>query len=128
MNMQILNSKSIGLCCPLDKEKRNKWLNQLDMEYKLISEQSKDIANFFKIFSHPSRIEILLMLKQRDHCVEEIVRKLKAPRSTVSHHIGILRKHNLINIKKHSFHTYYTLTEYGIEILKSLFSFRFFSK
>lgn len=83
-------SKHTEFCCPTDKELRKSWLLTLEEENRQLGNKSREITGKLKIFSSIDRVEILLMLSLRQHCMDEIVRKLKARRSAVSYHLGIL--------------------------------------
>ena len=97
-------------CCPADERLRKEWLNSLEREHESLRATSNEIAGKFKILSNSDRIEILLMLEQREHCMDEIARKLKVQKSAVSYHLGLLKKHGLICIKKRSRFAFYALS------------------
>jgi ArsR family transcriptional regulator, arsenate/arsenite/antimonite-responsive transcriptional repressor len=50
----------------------------------------------------PTRLTILALLRQRDHCVCHLVETLGLKQSIVSHHIGILRRAGLVTSWPHS--------------------------
>jgi len=100
-------------CCPADKKLRKEWLFTLEKEHESLRASSDEIAGKFKILSNSDRVEILLMLEQREHCMDEIARKLKSRKSAASYHLGILKKHGLIRIKKRSRFAYYMLSGEG---------------
>jgi ArsR family transcriptional regulator len=101
------------MCCPVERELRKEWLLKLENEHSLLIHSSKEIARKSKIFSNPSRVEILLMLDQREHCMDEISRTIKARKSAVSYHIMLLKDQGLICMKKRSHFVYYSLSEKG---------------
>lgn len=113
------DSKPLGLCCPADERLRKEWLHSLEKEHESLRATSNEIAGKFKILSNPGRVEILLMLDQREHCMDEIVRKLKVQKSAVSYHLGMLRKHGLICVKKRSRFAFYALSHDGKSVLNS---------
>lgn len=49
----------------------------------------------------PTRLAILALLRQRDHCVCHLVETLGLKQSIVSHHVGILRRAGLITSWPH---------------------------
>lgn len=110
-------SKTPGLCCPGDEKLRKEWLLTLEKEHESLRPASDEIAGKFKILSNPDRVEILLMLEQREHCGDEIARKLKTGKSAVSYHLGLLKKHGLICIKKSSRFAFYALSREGKNML-----------
>ncbi|MDD5616065.1 MAG: metalloregulator ArsR/SmtB family transcription factor [Candidatus Methanoperedens sp.] len=112
-NPSFGDSKSAVLCCPGDEKLRKEWLLTLEKEHDSLRVASDEIAGKFKILSNSDRVEILLMLEQREHCMDEIAKKLKVRKSAASYHLGLLKKHGLICIKKRSRFAYYALSSEG---------------
>jgi ArsR family transcriptional regulator len=56
----------------------------------------KDLSELFKAFSDPTRREILDLLKQKDLTPSEILVKIEVSQPTLSHHLDILKRANLI--------------------------------
>jgi len=88
-------SKTAEICCPAMKTSKE-WLLELEKDHKPVRQASKEIVRKLRLLSNSHRIEILLMLEQREHCMDEIARKLKAKKSAVSYHLGLLNKHGII--------------------------------
>jgi hypothetical protein len=72
-------SNNSKMCCPGDGSIRKVWLLRLEKEHSQLRRTSKKIAGKLKIFSNPKRVEILLMLKQREHCMDEWQRNSISP-------------------------------------------------
>ena len=108
------------MCCPGEKELRNEWLQKLEKEHGFLTNKSKEIARNLKVLSNSDRIEILLMLDQREHCLDEISRKLKARKSAVSYHIGLLKKCGFICIKNRTRYAFYSLSNNGKMAIEKL--------
>jgi ArsR family transcriptional regulator len=106
-------SKNSEICCPGDGSIRKEWIARLEKEHSQLQRTSKKIAVKFKIFSNPQRVEILLMLKQREHCMDEMAKKLNIPKPALSYHLGLLRKQGLICVKKRSRFAFYSLSHNG---------------
>jgi ArsR family transcriptional regulator len=106
-------SKHSVPCCPGDEKLRKEWLLTLEKEHKSLKEISNKIAGKFKILSNSDRVEILLMLEEREHCMDEMARKLKVRKSAASYHLGLLKKHGMICIKKRSRFAFYALSREG---------------
>lgn len=126
MNMNNLckcESKPTKLCCPRDKELRKNWLSNLEKEHKDLRNKSCRITEKLKIVSNNDRLEILLMLLLREHCVDEMVRKLHTKKSAISYHLGILTKYNMICLKKRSSFAFYSLSQEGKRIIVILENF-----
>jgi DNA-binding transcriptional ArsR family regulator len=114
MNNQCrCESKTAEICCPGDENLRKEWLLDLEKDHKPLRYASKEIVKKLKLLSNSHRIEILLMLEQRGHCMDEIARKLKAKKSAVSYHIGLLKKHGIICKIKRSRFAFYSLSQEG---------------
>jgi ArsR family transcriptional regulator len=116
-------SKTSEICCPGDGSIRKEWLSRLEKEHNQLRCTSKMISSKFKLFSNPQRVEILLMLKQREHCMDEMAKKLNIPKPALSYHLGLLRKHGLICVKKRSRFAFYSLSHSGnvtIDIFNSI--------
>ena len=112
-NKCLCESKPLDMCCPGDEKLRKKWLLDIEKEHESIRFSSKKVADKLKIISNPERVEILLMLLQREHCMDEMARKLRTPKPALSYHLGLLRKHGLICVKKRSRYAYYSLSDDG---------------
>ena len=56
----------------------------------------KDLSELFKSFSDPTRRGILDLLKQKDQTPSEILEKIEVSQPTLSHHLDILKRANLI--------------------------------
>ncbi len=114
MNNQCkCESKTAEICCPVDENLRKEWLLDLEKDHKPVRHASKKIARKLKLLSNSHRIEIILMLEQREHCMDEIAKKLKAKKSAVSYHLGLLKKHGIICKIKRSRFAFYSLSSEG---------------
>jgi DNA-binding transcriptional ArsR family regulator len=105
------------MCCPGDEKLHKKWIQDIEKEHESIRFSSKEIADKLKIISNPERVEILLMLSRREHCLEEMARKLRMPKPAISYHLGLLKKHNLICVIKRSRYAFYSLSYDGKRII-----------
>ncbi len=57
----------------------------------------KESAELFKALADESRLKILNLLLEKERCVNEIVEKLGAAQSLVSHHLKILKNAKLVD-------------------------------
>jgi DNA-binding transcriptional ArsR family regulator len=114
MNNQCqCESKTAKICCPGDENLRKEWLLDLEKDHESLRPASKEIVRKLKILSNSRRVEIFLMLEQREHCMDEIARKLKAKKSAVSYHLELLKKHGLICKIKRTRFAFYSLSHEG---------------
>ena len=69
----------------------------------------RELADFFSLFSDPTRMRILTLLTVGDYCVNDVSYLLRANQSTISHQLQTLRKRGLIDCKKQGKKTVYFL-------------------
>ncbi|NJD75689.1 MAG: winged helix-turn-helix transcriptional regulator [Candidatus Methanoperedens sp.] len=119
-NKCLCSSKTAEICCPSDEKLRKKWLLDLEKEHDPLRQTSKEIVRKLKLLANSHRIEILLMLEQREHCMDEMARKLKTQKSAVSYHLMMLEKNGMICKIKRSRFAFYSLSQEGEKTL-SLF-------
>jgi ArsR family transcriptional regulator len=65
----------------------------------------------FKAFSDETRLRILNLLAQRDHCVCEFQSILRVPQPTISRHLAYLRRGGLVMVERHGKNIMYSLAE-----------------
>jgi DNA-binding transcriptional ArsR family regulator len=68
-------------------------------------------ADIFKAMSDPCRLKILMLLREGELCVCEIMVGLERPQSTTSHHLSILKDAGLIRERKDGRWSRYRLSE-----------------
>jgi ArsR family transcriptional regulator, arsenate/arsenite/antimonite-responsive transcriptional repressor len=56
----------------------------------------------FKAFSDETRLRILNLLAQRNHCVCEFQSILRVPQPRISRHLAYLRRSGLVKVSKYS--------------------------
>ncbi len=66
-------------------------------------------ADFFKALSHPSRLLILGLCKQKPRHTEEIAEILKLSKATVSHHLSLLATAGLLESERDQYYQNYKL-------------------
>lgn len=67
-------------------------------------------AGIFKALSHPTRLFILHTLKEQTCSVSELAEMAEIDISTMSKHLDLLKRYNIVNAKKHRNTVYYQLT------------------
>ena len=65
----------------------------------------------FKAFSDETRLRILNLLAQRDHCVCEFQAILRVPQPTISRHLAYLRRMGLVEERKEGKWVIYSLAK-----------------
>ena len=74
-------------------------------------------SNLFKALAHPVRLKMVLGLMNNRCNVNEIVKKLDMPQSTVSQHLGILRAQGIIVPKKDGVRTCYNVVSREVKAI-----------
>ncbi len=85
------------------------------------SKQVSSLASLLKIVAEESRLKILCILQDGDHCVCEIFEQLNLSQSLVSHHLRDLKDAGVIQSEKRGLYVYYSLTDEGKRITNLLF-------
>lgn len=78
------------------------------------------LATLLKLICVESRLKILYILQEGDHCVCEIEKHIDESQSLISHHLRTLKKAGLIKDRKKGQFVHYELTENGKHIISSL--------
>ncbi len=108
-------------CCPKDETIKKEWIGKLESESKNVPEEKViDICNFSKVFSHPLRVRIALILKEGDHCVCELVSILKENQNLVSHHLSIMKKYSIISSHNQSKFKFYAIEKKASDFLDTI--------
>ena len=71
----------------------------------------KNEAKIFSALSHPSRLEILELLRDGECCVCHIQAMLEQRQAYISQHLNILRQAGLITSRKEGLRVYYMLSD-----------------
>jgi ArsR family transcriptional regulator, lead/cadmium/zinc/bismuth-responsive transcriptional repressor len=76
-----------------------------------------------KGFADPTRFKLLLLLRQGEVCVHQLVETLEMSQSAVSHQLRVLRAARLVSYKKRGRHVFYRLADDHVrEMLESTLS------
>jgi len=99
MNMGSYN------CCEPDKSEFRKIVS---------------LASLLKIVAEKSRLKVLCVLKQNEHCVCQIIEHVDMSQSLISHHLADLKNTGLVVDKKKGQRVYYKLTKLGNKLMSLL--------
>ncbi|WP_423230831.1 ArsR/SmtB family transcription factor [Anaerobacterium chartisolvens] len=58
------------------------------------------VSNIFKALSHPTRLQIIRLLKEKPLCVCEILPQLESEQSNTSQHLSVLKNQGIVDSKK----------------------------
>jgi ArsR family transcriptional regulator len=69
------------------------------------------IANLFKAFADPTRVQILSNLVEGELCVTDITQALGLTQSAVSHQLSILKQMDLVKARREGKSCFYSLAD-----------------
>lgn len=69
------------------------------------------MADFFKILSTPSRIQLLFLLLEKESSVTELAEEMGVTQSSVSHQLNILRLNNIVTCRREGKQIFYILSD-----------------
>ena len=72
---------------------------------------TQELANLFRVFSHPHRIQIIEELRNGEHDVNALEEALGISHSRVSQQLATLRAHRLVKVRREGRHVYYSLLQ-----------------
>lgn len=101
-----MNMNSYSCCTPTTKE----------------SKTIDSLAGILKIVAEESRLRLLCILRDGEHCVCEIMEHLDLSQSLISHHLKDLKQAGVATDEKRGLRVYYSLTPKGTKITNLLFS------
>lgn len=88
---------------------------------RISAERYSAVAMILKTVSEESRMKLLCLLCQGEHCVGEMMTHLSMSQSLVSHHLRDLNDAGIVQSKKVGVKVFYSLTPYGRTLAKALF-------
>jgi ArsR family transcriptional regulator len=68
-------------------------------------------AEFFRILGHPVRVRILDLLRDGERTVGDLQQELQMDSSGTSQHLGVLRKHGILEGRREGTSVYYTVRD-----------------
>lgn len=96
--------------------------------YATLSDMSSDILSIqeeiFKVIGNQKRLEILLLLENRELNVSEMIEMLGLRQSNLSQHLTLLRAQHLVEVRKHGRESFYSLADNSIAVaIRSIHDF-----
>lgn len=80
-------------------------------ENMLSDAQVEEVARAFKTLCEPSRLKILLALRQGEMCVYHIVEAVGGTQSAVSHQLRIMRESRMIKARRDGQNIVYSIAD-----------------
>ncbi len=84
----------------------------------------KTLSTLLKLLSEKNRLKLLCLLKDKEHCVCEVLECFDMSQSLVSHHLADLKDAGLVKDLKEGRKVFYSLTKKGHKIIKIIFSIK----
>lgn len=81
--------------------------------------KTEEIAEFFKILSTPSRIQLLFLLLEKESSVTELANEMGVTQSAVSHQLNILKNSGIVTGKRQGKQIFYILSNSDMRKLLS---------
>ena len=71
----------------------------------------EDLARFLRCIGEPTRLQILKCLIKGEKCVNELIREINKEQSLISHHLGSLKKCNIVKDRQEAQRIYYKIMD-----------------
>ena len=87
--------------------------------------QSKYISKLsavLQLVSEVNKLQILCILKKKEHCVCELLQHMQISQSLLSHHLKSLKDMGIVQDRKEGLRVHYSLTSEGKRITTVLFT------
>lgn len=92
--------------------------NPNSSEFKQISH----LSSLLKLVGEESRLKLLCLLRQGEHCVCEMLEHFDMSQSLISHHLSDLKEAGLVIDRKEGRQVFYSLTTEGKKVTNNIFS------
>jgi ArsR family transcriptional regulator len=87
---------------------------------KLDDSRFENLAEFYKIFGDPTRLKILLSLKDGEASVTDLSIKVNMNQSAVSHQLRILKQARLAKVRRDGKNAFYSFDDEHIHLILKL--------
>ena len=77
----------------------------------------EELANFYKMFSDPTRLKIIIALFDHEYSVNELENVVKMSQTAVSYQLRILRDAHIVKYRKSLPNIYYSIDDEHIDTL-----------
>ena len=74
-----------------------------------------ETVKLFKIYSDYTRLRIIDLLVEKEHCVQDIADTLNASQSAISHQLKLLRDLHVVKTRKQGKQVFYSLQDNHIK-------------
>ncbi|CCN68645.1 ArsR/SmtB family transcription factor [Vibrio nigripulchritudo] len=87
------------------------------MNLERMKDNALEVAEILRILSHPERLLVLCQLMEGELGAGQLQNSSTLSQSAFSQHLTVLRKHNLVKVRKESQQVFYSLADERIAAL-----------
>ena len=91
----------------------------MQKQLALIHDKASEVSELLKLMAHKDRMVVLCLLSDGEMGVSELREHTKLSQSAFSQHLGVLRKNNLVKIRKESQQVFYSIADSRVNVLLS---------
>lgn len=91
------------------------------MEMSDMKERATEVADVLKTMTHPERLMVLCQLVDGEVSASQLQENSTLSQSAFSQHLAVLRKNNIVKVRKESQSVFYSLADERIEALIASF-------
>lgn len=81
-----------------------------------------DLTLFAKALADPTRVRVLVALRQGEACVGELADAMEVSPSTLSNHLQVIRHAGLVVTRRNGKWTYYSLEPKHLDVVAAVFA------
>jgi ArsR family transcriptional regulator len=89
----------------------------MQKQLALIHDKASEVSELLKLMAHKDRMVVLCLLSDGEMGVSELREHTKLSQSAFSQHLGVLRKNNLVKIRKESQQVFYSIDDVRVNVL-----------
>lgn len=91
------------------------------MELEEMKDRATEVADLLKTMAHPERLMVLCQLVDGEVGAGQLQESSTLSQSAFSQHLSVLKKHNMVKVRKESQSVFYSLADNRIEALIASF-------
>ncbi|MCP5076589.1 MAG: helix-turn-helix transcriptional regulator [Psychromonas sp.] len=91
------------------------------MELEQLKERASEVSDILKTMAHPERLMVLCQLIDGEVGVGQLQENTALSQSAFSQQLSVLKKHNLVKVRKESQQVFYSLADERIKALIASF-------
>ena len=85
----------------------------------LIHDKANEVSELLKLMAHADRMVVLCLLSDGEMGVSELREHTQLSQSAFSQHLGVLRKNQLVKVRKESQQVFYSIADPRVSLLLS---------